>query len=220
MKPYYESGGITIYWGDCRNVLPALDGWERPPSATIITDPVWPNAAPELAGSERSWALFREMWDACRHMPFDRVAIQLGCDSDPLFLEPVPRKFFRLATLEYSIPGYKGRLLQTADIAYLYGDPPKSRPGQHLIPGRCAADFSSRGKEADHPTPRKLAHVKWLVHWWSEWDDWIIDPFAGSGTTLLAAKELNRSAIGIEIEERYCEIAARRLDQEVLELGA
>ena len=56
----------------------------------------------------------------------------------------------------------------------------------------------------------------WLVKWFSESS--IIDPFMGTGTTMRAAKDLGRKAIGIEIEEKYCEIAARRLQQEVLAL--
>ena len=77
-------------------------------------------------------------------------------------------------------------------------------------------DADGGGKQADHPCPRKLNHVAWLVRWWSAPADLVLDPFMGSGTTLVAAKNLGRKAIGIEIEEKYCEIAAKRLAQEVL----
>lgn len=69
-----------------------------------------------------------------------------------------------------------------------------------------------------HPTTKPLGLVSRFVSLFSEAGETILDPFMGSGTTLRAAKDLGRKAIGIEIEERYCEIAARRLEQEVLAL--
>jgi DNA modification methylase len=98
-----------------------------------------------------------------------------------------------------------------SDVAYLYGEPPKSKVGQHVIPGRCT-DTSANGKQAAHPCPRKLAHVEWLVRWWSEPQDIILDPFCGSGTTCVAAKKLGRKYIGIDISEEYCRIARERLE--------
>jgi DNA modification methylase len=78
---------------------------------------------------------------------------------------------------------------------------------------------TSDGIEYDklpHPSPRRLEHVSWLVSVFA--NERVIDPFCGVGTTLLAAKSHGLPAIGIEREERFCEMAARRLAQGVLRL--
>ena len=213
LTPYYEPGGITIVLGDCREILPQLE------ATTVITDPVWPNTSIPLPGSDRPKALYDEMLSSLAPCVV-RLAVQLGCDSEPDFLAGTSErfKFFRVCWLERARPHYKGRLLAGTDIAYLYGEPPAARPGMHLIPGRmCSSDSS--GKLPGHPCARKLEHVEWLVDKWSEPGELICDPFVGSGTTLLAAKNMERRAIGIEIEEEYCELAASRLGQEVLPLA-
>ena len=76
------------------------------------------------------------------------------------------------------------------------------------------------GKEGarSHPTQKPLKLMVWFAKHYSDPKEIILDPFMGSGTTLRAAKDLGRKAIGIEIEEKYCEIAVRRLRQEVLAL--
>ena len=73
-------------------------------------------------------------------------------------------------------------------------------------------------EERFHPTQKPLAVMLWAIQQPKETCELILDPFMGSGTTLRAAKDLGRKAVGIEIEERYCEIAAKRLGQEVLDL--
>jgi site-specific DNA-methyltransferase (adenine-specific) len=211
MKPYYEHAGIVIYHADCREVLPTIR------VETVIFDPVWPNTKVELHGSIDPWKNLRNALDALTETT-TRIAIHLGCDSDPRFLTSVPDRweFFATTWLEYTRPHYRGRLLYKADVAYLFGEPPPSSDGNHVIGGR-HLDTSSCGRESDHPCPRKIRHVRKLVHWWSAMNDTICDPFMGSGTTLVAAKILGRKAVGIEIVEEYAEMAARRLDQEVLQ---
>jgi site-specific DNA-methyltransferase (adenine-specific) len=213
VKPYYDVDGITIYHGDCREILPQLE-----PVDSVITDPVWPNAAPDLRGWKDPAGLFGEMLETLSGAT--RLAVQLGCDSDPRFLAAIPAtwRFFRVCWLEYVRPHYKGALLYTGDVAYLYGKPQPSWASARVIPGRMiltANDFST-AKTNGHPTPRQLQHVRWLVKWWG--GPTVLDPFAGSGTTLVAAKDHGCRAIGIEIVEAYCEIAAQRLAQTVMEL--
>ena len=208
MKPFFENELIKIYLGDCRDILPT----QRFENFSLITDPVWPNALVQLKGSDRPQELLAEMFTSLPRLP-DRAAIHLGTNSDPRFLSSVPSAlpFFRTAWLRYSCPSRRGRLLQGADTAYLFGNPPKSKPGARVIPGEVNA--ATAGRETLHPCPRKLKHCSWLINWWSESEDVIVDPFCGSGTTLLAAYEHGKKAVGIEIEERYAEMAAGRFSQ-------
>jgi len=214
MNAYYQDKWVTIYHGDCREILPRLDVIPD----MLSTDPVWPNASADLPGRDNPTKLISGMFQVLP--PVKRIALHLGVDSDPRFLTTVPTQyeFFRVCWLRYIRAHYKGRLLYNSDIAYLFGTPPAPCDGQFLIPGY-TEDTSSDGKQSAHPCPRKLWHVKWLVKWWSSPKELILDPFVGSGTTCVAAKELNRYSIGIEIEEKYCEIAAKRCCQEVMELA-
>ena len=209
LKPYYQQDGITIYHGDALDLMREM----QREADCLITDPIWPGTM-VFPGIDPQKLLQQTLrWANVR-----RIAIHLGRDSDPRFLMAVPDgyEFFATCWLDHARPHYKGRLLAGVDVAYLFGEPPKPRRGYMVIPGRFC-DSSSDGKQADHPCPRKLAHVRWLVDRWSEPRETILDPFMGSGTTLRAAKDLGRCAIGIEIEERYCEIAAKRLSQQVLD---
>jgi DNA modification methylase len=210
MKPYYEEDGITIYHGDCREVLLTLG-----PLDAIITDPVWPNAVADIPGKEDPYGLL----DAALASVVEckRVVLQFGCDSDPRILAAVPDRwpFIRACWMDMARPHYKGLILAGAELAYVFGELPK-RDGWTVLPGMCRS-HSSEKRHPGHPCPRKLEHMQWLVRYYGQ--GMVCDPFTGSGTTLEAAKEIGVPAIGIEIEEKYCEIAAKRLAQGVLDFA-
>ena len=225
MRPYYDHGGITIYHGDSRQILPMLR------ADRLITDPVWPNADRRLAGSDDPLALLTEVLSVA---DVRTVVIQLGRCSDPRILAAVPTRwpFMCISWLEYAVPSYTGRVLNTGDVAYTFGEAVTSAAGRRVVPGRIVstrgeserghgrnrsqASYEATQDRLPHPAPRHLRHLAWLINWFSDEADTVVDPFVGSGTTLIAAKALGRRAIGIEIEERYCEIAAQRLSQETL----
>lgn len=215
MKPYYERGGITIYHGDCREILPHLEAADA-----IVTDPVWPGASVPLAGSDRPLELFREVVALTSRLA-PRLVVHLGCDSDPRFLLAVPPAlpFLRACWLRYACPYYKGRVLYGSDVAYVFGAPPPASPGAMVLPGEVTIrDNSDKLPRGAHPCPRRLEGVAFLVKWFGGRS--VIDPFAGAGTTLLACHNAGVRAVGIEIEERYCEVAARRLKQKVFDFEA
>lgn len=227
-KPFYQSGKVTIYNGDSREILPTLQAED-----VIITDPVWPDSSPLIIGCDRPYALFREM---CETIPsgVKRLVFQFGCGSDPRIMSVVPDRFrfLRTVSLQYTIPSYKGRILNTGDFGYIYGAPPLWRKDRQLMPGICNSNYVEKlfrkghhdrrvpsgfeiTQNLPHPCTRRLQHLYWLVHFYS--DTQVIDPFMGSGTTLIAAKYLGRSAIGIEIKKEYCELAVQRLSQSVMD---
>jgi hypothetical protein len=221
---FHEEPGITLFCGDCREVLPLV---EQPD--TCITDPVWPNSVfPDVADPA---ALFA---DTAKLLTVERIVVHLGCASDPRFLAGVPSRYEALRTcwLRYARPSYRGRILMGSDVAYAFGEAPRAKPGRQVLSGEMTArnnatklhhtrrgDGSSDGIDyaaLPHPATRRLEHVTWLLKVFV--NDAVIDPFVGEGTTLEAAKLLGLPAIGIEIEPKYCEIAVKRLRQEVLPL--
>ena len=218
MKPYYKDEWSTLYCGDCRELLPQLKKVD-----SAIIDPVWPNVPqcygfdpkkydPLLPGSKNPYSLFRQ---SVKLIKARRLVVVLRFDSDPRFLRAVPPSwtFFRVSILPYAIPGYIGRKLGGDEHAYCFGTPVKSAPGRRVIGGYAPKAQPQNREPNGHPCSRTLVHFKWLINWWSEPGETILDCFAGSGTTLVAAKQLSRKSIGIEICEKYCEIAANRLSR-------
>lgn len=224
----YDEDGITLYHGDAREIVPFLA------ADALITDPVWPNCEHVFPGIDARQLLA----DTLVQAQVKTIVIHLGVRSDPRFLEAVPPRypFIRSCLLEYSQPSYQGRVLNNGDTAYVFGEPPPAAKGRHLLPGRFMSGKIDRGltrwnwdstanRRRDtgehvatmpHPTPRRLAHVEWLVSWFGQSS--VIDPFVGSGSTMLACKRLGKRGIGIDIERDYLDFAIERLRQRVLPL--
>ncbi len=211
MKPDWQNKGVELYCGDCRKIMGAL---EADSIDTIITDPVWPDTTAKIIGAARPYELFCEA-AACFQRLAPRLIIHLGVDSDPRFLTAIPSsyKFFRACWLEYVSPHYKGRILYGSDMAYVFGPPPKSRKGNHVLSGKVLKRIFEPHNV--HPCPRSLHHVKWLVEKFAEPSGSVLDPFMGSGTTVVAAINQGRKAVGIEISREYFDIAVKRIKAEL-----
>ncbi len=203
-KPYYhdERSGITIYCGDNRDILPNL-----PKVDLVLTDP--PYGIGEDGGKFRDrkggghrvlpkmgWDTFtpdKEIFGLILELGNDQIIWGGNYFTDKL---PVSRGWLywnKLMGGDFS----DGELAWTSMDMVL-----KSFTKCNKMPGK------------EHPTQKPVELMQWCIGFAPE-SQTILDPFMGSGTTLRAAKDLGRKAIGIEIEEKYCEIAARRLSQEV-----
>ena len=222
MKPYYEHGGITIYHGDCREVLPTVAA----DTMAVVSDPPygmnWNTKMTRFSGGSngleaasrgRDWPPVRgdsEAFDPARFLEDYPAVVLWGVNH---FAQRVPVGTW-LVWLKKPAARY-GAFLSDAEVAW--------RKGGH---GIYAREFQWEGlnraeERGDHfhPTQKPQAIMRWCIEMASsDTSLTVFDPYAGSGTTLVAAKGMGRQAIGIEIEERYCEIAAKRLSQEVLAL--
>lgn len=200
MKPFYEHGGITIYCADCREVLPTL-----PTVDLVLTDPPYGiNFAAQPTKWQRRAGQRPESWDSMTItevpslLSIGRIQIVWGGNYYPL---PPSRGW--LTWYKPDAPPS----MANVELAWTNQD-----RNSRLITCTISA---TNGERVGHPTQKPLAVMLWCLNQFPN-AKLILDPFMGSGTTLVAAKQLGRRAIGIEIEERYCEIAARRLEQEVL----
>lgn len=210
MKPYYEDtrSGITIYHGDCLDLLPSVA------AAVLVTDP--PYGLQALAGYYgRHYDTIRNdedtsARDSALALWGDRPACVFGSPRMP---EP-PGAWEHRLVWDKCEPGMNGGPWRyTHESIFVRGAGWLRRNDSAFSILRVATGNWAAGRGV-HPHRKPVALMEKLVS--AAPDGVIVDAFCGSGSTLVAAKNMGRRAIGIEIEERYCEIAARRLAQEVL----
>lgn len=223
MTPYYEADGITIYHGDCREVLPGL-----PTADLLVSDPPYASAAATVTsgwGKSKHGGSWGDMSLVGLMVESTLVAAnwpgQVLWMADHLgYCAIVPVLFRRYQTVQ-SVVWDKDMLgmgatfrKQTEMAAYARRTdaPPASKTNKRdLI--RLRPPVKSL-HPAEKPVALMVEIMDGLV------GGLVLDPYCGSGSTLLAARLQGRRAIGIEIEERYCAIAAERLSQGVLDMGA
>ena len=206
IKPYYGDEAVTIYHGDCREILPSL-----PKVDLVLTDPPYGIGEIWQGGKGHGWEradrlkLERNEWDGQppdyetlkQCLEAGREAVIWGGNYFPL---PISRGWFVWNKPE------RGFTLAEAELAWTSKD---------TVIRVFDCNRSDIGRE--HPTQKPISLMRWCLERFAG-ASIILDPFMGSGTTLRAAKDLGRKAIGIEISEEYCEIAARRMSQTVMAL--
>ena len=200
-QSYYDHAGITIYHADCRDILPHLE-----PVDLVLTDPpygIGDRMKGGTWGAKEKYSDFRK-WDN----PLEQSFARSLCFEAPTVIfwggnsyELPPQRGWLVWDKQNAVP-----TMSDCELAWTNFDRPVKRlslpVGNHIY---------------GHPTEKPIRLFLWCIEL-AERAATVLDPFMGSGTTLVAAKQLGRKAIGIEIEEKYCEIAVKRLAQEVLDL--
>jgi site-specific DNA-methyltransferase (adenine-specific) len=239
MTPYYEQDGITIYHGDCFDLLHDLGG-----IGAVVTDPPYSSGGafrgdramqtttkyvnsdtvayrPEFAGDnrdQRAFLAWATMWlNAARQASVQGAVLASFIDwrQLPILSDAVQAGGWTWRGLgTWWKPGcrmQKGRFSASAEYV-LYGTngPATDGAGSPQNVFSCKID-----SERDHIAQKPQPVMQWVLQLVPA-NSLVLDPFMGSGTTLRAAKDAGLRAVGIEVDERYCEIAAKRLSQGVL----
>jgi DNA modification methylase len=203
MKAYYEDQFVTIYHGDCRDVLPTLSKADL-----VLTDPpygiadIWQGGfnAKHGWGKAKQESELRNEWDAVKpDIETLDLIISRGANvciwGGNYFTLPPSRGW-----LVWNKPE-RGFSLSEAELAWTNRD---------AVIRVFDGNRSDVGRQ--HPTQKTLALMKWSINQFPD-SKTILDPYLGSGTSLRAAKDLSLKAVGVEINEAYCEIAARRCNE-------
>lgn len=221
MTPYYQDSAATIYLGDCREIVPALGRFDL-----LLTDPPYGmnlnTDNSRFSGGNTASKMRRGNGGGTGK---GVKIIGDECDFDPSFLLPLANhkiiwgwnhfanhlpKGSCLIWIKRNEEAY-GTFLSDAEVAWMSS-------GSGVF---CKKDLSNNAiaNEREHPTQKPVSLMAWCLCKFPN-DMAVIDPFMGSGTTLVAAKQLGRRSVGIEMEERYCEVAVKRLQQEYLDFGS
>ena len=210
MKPYYQDDFCTIYHGDCREILPQLE-----PVDLVLSDPPY-----GMSFQSNNRAIKHDKIVNDDSLPIDLIWLAMSkairaayffCRWNNIPQMPPPRSIIAWVKNNWSMGDLKHEHGRQWEACCFY--PKEGHEFLKRIPDVILADRT--GNEV-HPTEKPVKLMKIILS--ANIGDTILDPFMGSGTTLRAAKDLNRKAIGIEIEEKYCQIAVERLRQEVLAL--
>ena len=201
-------GNATLYLGDCREILPTL-----PKVDAVVTDP--PYGIGEAAGKNASrgnLAVAKDFGDA----RWDDNPIS---DELMLSIRSAGTNSIIFGGNYYSMPPTSCWLVwdkingenDFADCELAWTNLPKAvRRIRFLWNGMLRANGEARG---DHPTQKPVGVMEWCIGHLPKTAETILDPFMGSGTTGVACMNLGRKFIGIELEERYFNIACERIDQ-------
>ena len=214
MKPYYDHAGIQIYHGDCREIMPGL-----PPVDLVLTDPPY-----GIGENAHRIASRTKLAKTTNYGDFEWDK-RPASDELILMCQEKSRTTIIWGGNYFHLPPSRGWLVwdkqnsgNFADCELAWTNAKTSvRIFRFMWNGMIRAG-EQRGTPRVHPTQKPVELMRWCIGF-APGAKTILDPFMGSGTTLRAAKDLGRKAIGIDIEERYAEIAAKRLAQEVLPLA-